>query len=200
MLHYNRRKIGNMLLAGAVLLLFLTGCQSYQFHGNAINPPEALPDFRLTDTAGQTRAVSDLKGRVVLLYFGYTHCPDACPLTLAHFAQVKRDLGTDAGQVAFVFVTTDPDRDTADVLKQYLAQFDPGIIGLRGTQDELSTIYQGYHVAAMKQEANAGQSEYTITHSDVIYVLDKSGKWRDIFDSNSNVGDVVNDVRYLVHE
>ncbi len=199
MLHRNHGTIGTILLIGAALLLLLAGCNSYQLRGSAINPPEVLPDFRLTDTAGQTRAIANLKGQVVLLYFGYTHCTDACPLTLAHFAQVKRGLGKDAEQVAFVFVTTDPERDTADVLKQYLAQFDSTIIGLRGTQDELTTIYQGYHVAAMK-EASAGQSSYTVTHSDVIYVLDRAGRWRDIFDSSSNVADMVSDVQYLIHE
>ncbi len=192
------------LIAVAVLValsaLLLAGCVNYAFRGSVITPPESLPDFKLTDVQRAPVSLSDLRGKAVLLYFGYTNCADACPLTLSHFAEVKRELGNDAAQVAFVFVTTDPERDTAEVLKGYLARFDPTIIGLRGTPDELASIYQAYHVAVEKQEPPAGQSGYTVGHSDVIYVLDRAGRWRDFFDSNSTVTDIVSDVRYLLNE
>ncbi len=193
-------KITSVAALVVVSTLLFTGCVNYSFRGTAITPPESLPDFKLAGTQGGAVSLSGLRGKVVLLYFGYTNCADACPLTLSHFAEVKRDLGKDAAQVAFLFVTTDPERDTSDVLRGYLAKFDPTIIGLQGTPGELASIYQAYHVAVEKQEPVAGQSGYTVGHSDVIYVLDRAGRWRDFFDSNSSVTDMISDVQYLLHE
>ena len=87
-----------------------------------------------------------------------------------------------------------------DALKAYLARFDPSIIGLRGTADEMLTTFNAFHVATIKQEADTGKTDYTVAHSDIIYVLDRAGRWRDFFNSNSNVVDITSDVRYLIDE
>ncbi len=189
-----------VVLASVVALLALAGCSKYTFRGNAVDPPVTLPDLKLTDTRGASFSLSAQRGRVVLLYFGYTNCPDACPLTLSHLAQAKRALAAQASDISLVFVTTDPERDTASVLAQYVARFDPAIVALRGSPDELASIYQAYHVSVIREKQTAGKSGYLIGHSDYVYVLDKAGRWRDIFDSTSKVNDIASDVRHLLAE
>ena len=181
-------------------VITLAGCSSFAYRGSAVDPPVNLPELKLTDTQGKEFSLSSQRGRVVLLYFGYTHCPDACPETLSHLAQARRVLGQAASSLSIVFVTTDPERDTAEVLKQYIAHFDPAIVALRGTPEELAAIYQGYHVAVIKEEPMAGQAGYQVGHSDLIYVIDKAGRWRESFDSTSSADDLANDVRHLIQE
>lgn len=187
-------------LLGLVAAIILGGCASYSYRGAQVDPPVKPPDLKLTDTGGNSFALSSQRGRVVLLYFGYTNCPDACPLTLSRLAEARRALGQDGANVSLVFTTTDPERDTADVLRRYVAQFDPSIIALRGSPDELAAVYQAYHVDVVKEEPTAGSSGYWVGHSALVYVIDKAGLWRESLDAESTVQDIVSDLQQLIKE
>ncbi len=118
--------------------------------------------------------LSDQKGQIVLLFFGYTHCPDVCPVTLSHFKQIKADLGDQADQVRFVFITVDPERDTADQLSQYLPNFDPDITGLTGSRQSLESVWKSYGVYQAKQEVGSAAG-YLVDHTARTYLIDQQG-------------------------
>lgn len=140
-----------------------------------VSPPLLLSMTRARDGKPVTQA--DYRGKVVLLYFGYTYCPDVCPLTLSNVANVLSRLGKQAGQVRVLFVTVDPNRDTLGVLKQYSASFAPQIDGLRGTPDALAALARRYRIAYSVTPDSPGHP-YTVTHSSAIYVFDANGAAR----------------------
>ncbi len=115
------------------MALLGAGCGPYQYEGSLYDPPRPLSGFSLPEAGGSTFNLSDYQGKVVLVFFGYSHCPDECPTTLAQLKQVMQKLGGDAAQVQVLFVTVDPERDTPDRLIEYLANFDSSFIGLRTT-------------------------------------------------------------------
>jgi protein SCO1/2 len=162
-----------------LLLILLAGC-------NKSAPPlpahavdiswryeQAVADFRLTDATGKARSLSDFRGKVVVLFFGYTHCPEVCPTTLADLAQVIRLLGTDAEKVQVLFVTLDPERDTPEVLAKYVPSFNPSFLGLYG---DAQATAQAAKVFAVNYEKHAEKSGYSLDHSDGTYLIGKSGK------------------------
>jgi protein SCO1 len=181
--------------------LTLGACQTkYSFHGTPVDPPEPAPGFTLTDDLGQPFKLDSLKGKVVLLYFGYTHCVDTCPLTLGNLVRVRQQLGQEASQLQVVFVTTDPERDTAQVLQDYLSKFDPSFIGARGDWTEVSKVLQEYFASANRQDAASSSPNYTVNHTAYIYAIDRTQRWRVIYSQDSSVEDIAGDVRYLLHE
>ncbi|UCD43495.1 MAG: SCO family protein, partial [Chloroflexota bacterium] len=122
---------GFALLIGLIAVFVILGpTRPYTFQGSLIDPPVAAPSFELTDVDGHRVQLSDLDGQVVIMFFGYTSCPDICPVTLSDFLKIRSRLGTQADEVSFVFVTVDPERDTPERMKKYLTNFDPDIIGL----------------------------------------------------------------------
>ena len=137
-----------------------------------------VSDFELTDQNGRLVKLSDFRGRPVLLAFGYTQCPDVCPLTLADFKQVKRDLGADADRVAFVLVSIDPARDTPEVMKRYLAVFDPKFVGLTGPEARIQAITAQLDASFEKQKPDAKTGAYSVAHTSFMYLFDAQGKWR----------------------
>jgi protein SCO1 len=183
-----------------IVSLALGACQSrYSFHGTAVDPPQAAPDFTLVDDLGRPFQFDSLKGKVVLLYFGYTHCPDVCPLTLGNLARVRRGLGSEASQLQVVFVTTDPERDTQQVLQDYLSKFDGSFLGARGNWTEVSKVLQEYYASASREHAASSTSNYTVDHTSYIYAVDQEQRWRVIYSQDSSVDDITADVRYLLH-
>ncbi|MBI5030923.1 MAG: SCO family protein [Chloroflexi bacterium] len=175
------------LLACLIGALLFDGCASkpYTFHGTQLQPPMTFADFALTNQDNHTTRLSDYRGNWLLIYFGYTHCPDECPLTLAQFKKIHDDLKTDAARAHFVFVTVDPVRDTPEQMKVYLGQFDPSFIGLTGTPATLNLMYRKYGVAA---EANADGTP-KVDHTNAMYLFDDQGQlsfiytgipWQDI--------------------
>jgi protein SCO1 len=141
-------------------------------HGTTITPAVAKPDVTLTDARGQPFDLArDTKGKVTFLTFGYTHCPDICPIHMANLAGAMRLLpATVRARVAVVFVTTDPARDSLPRLRQWLDSFDPSFIGLRGTDAELSAMEQAFHVSPAVREPQAGGG-YTMTHSAQVFAF-----------------------------
>lgn len=189
------RGFRTMLLA---LVLFVSACSSYEFRGVTLDPPKEAPDFTLTDFDGKPFQLSDHRGKVVILFFGFTNCPDMCPAALSDMAAARRKLGADAEKVQGVFVSLDPDRDTPERLKRYVTAFDPTFIGVRGSETELAPVVKDYGVTYMRRDLPGSALGYTIDHSTFIYVIDASGRWRLLFTHGMPVDDIVSDLRYLV--
>jgi protein SCO1/2 len=134
-------------------------------------------DFSLPDVEGKPRTLADFKGKVVALFFGYTQCPDVCPTTMAELAEVKRQLGADAGKLQVVFITVDPERDTPQVLSAYMANFDPAFVALRPTPDQLAATARDFKVYYKKVDGTKPGS-YTMDHSAATYLYDPQGRLR----------------------
>lgn len=171
----------------------------YAFQGSLIEPPVAAQEFSLRDQYGQPFSLSEQRGKIVLLFFGYTHCPDICPATLAKYNQIVQRLGSQADQVRFVMITADPARDTADQLKAYLDRFNPDFIGLWGPEQILRVVYQNYWVFVEKEQDPANLSpEYLVTHSSQVFLIDPEGNLRLLYPPEIEAEAVAQDLAYLI--
>ena len=164
-----------------------------------LTPPRPMPDFALTNAASGVTRLSGLRGKVILLFFGYTNCPDICPLSLSEMRKVKAALGTDAERVAFVFISVDGARDTPEKLRRYLRIFDPEFIGLTGPENQvrLAALEYGAHFRANRV---AGQERYTVDHTADTFVLDAHGRWRLAYAMNTPADVVAREVRKIIHD
>ncbi len=131
--------------------------------------------FRLIDQNDRTITEQDLKGRPVLIFFGFTHCPDICPTTLFQISEVLRSLGPDAGRVRALFITVDPERDTPRALKDYLSNFDPNLTGLTGDLEAIAAVTKAYR--AYFKKVPLDKDNYTVDHTTVVYLMDKEGRF-----------------------
>jgi protein SCO1/2 len=163
----------------------------------AITPPEPLPDFTLTGTDGQPIRLSSLNGRYVLLFFGYTHCPDFCPLTLATMRQVKDALGAAAQDFAFVFVSVDGARDTPALLGDYLARFDAEFIGMTGDEAAVRALGVPYSLSFTLNKEDANDTNYLVDHTTLTYVIDPQQRLYALISYNTNAGVVADYLRTL---
>jgi protein SCO1/2 len=165
------------LLLGAALLL--AGCDDKpSFRNTDVTGLEYAKDFKLTDHTGKPRTLADFRGKVVTIFFGYTQCPDVCPTTMAEMKEVLRKLGpADAAKVQVLFVTIDPERDTQELLAQYVPAFDPSFIGLRGDLETTAKTAKDYKVFYQKVPGKTPGS-YTMDHTAGSYVYDPQGKLR----------------------
>lgn len=166
-------------------------------HGLAIDDPTAAPPLSLADANGKTFDLSAERGRAVLVYFGYTHCPDICPATLSDWARAKRALGDKADRIRFVFVSVDPERDTPQVSYNYAHQFDALFIGLTATDASLEKIKRDWNIAAFREETG-GPKGYGVAHPGQTFVVDASGKLRMIFPPTTKPEDIASDLRRLM--
>ena len=189
--------LGLWLMVLGLISLTLTACQSYQFKGTEYPDPQQSPDFELTSTDGERFRLSDQQGQIVLMFFGYTSCPDVCPTTLAEANQILRGLGEDADQVEFLFITVDPERDTAEVLDTYVTAFHPAITGLSGTPDELSAVRQDYGVFAEKEVLENSAAGYVVNHTARIFLVDAEGQLRLSYSFGTPPEDILADIRHL---
>jgi protein SCO1 len=147
------------------------------FNSIDITGADYAKGFTLTDHNGQSRSLSDFKGKVVVLFFGYTQCPDVCPTTMTELVEVKRLLGTDGDKLQAVFVTVDPARDTSELLKAYMTNFDPSFVAFVPTADELPDVAKQFKIYYKKQ-AGKTPTSYTMDHSAGSYVYDTQGNLR----------------------
>jgi protein SCO1 len=156
-------------------------------------------DFHLTDHTGRGRSLADFRGKAVLLFFGYTHCPDVCPTSLANMAQIKARLGRDGDRVQGLFITVDPQRDTPQLLAQYVPAFDPSFLGLYGTPQATAATAADFKVffAAQKPDEHGN---YTIDHSGGIYVFDPKGRLRLMMRPSLSIEAMSADVEKLLKE
>jgi len=189
--------LGMLLLAGLLAACGQSGPPWGLRDITGLMPPL---DFTLTEASdGATVHGKDFRGHVVLLYFGYTHCPDVCPTTLSRLGRAVAALGAQAEQVRVLFVSVDPARDTLAQLKTYAAAFGPQIVGLRGSQDEIKALTKRYRVSYGygKPDARGG---YEVSHSSAVYVFDREGEVRLLADSTAEVAVITGDLRRLLAE
>jgi protein SCO1/2 len=159
--------------------VLLSGCTDPKlaFKGVDITGADYAKELNLSDQNGQTRTLKDFSGKLVVVFFGYTHCPDVCPTTMLELAEVKRLLGPDGDKLQAVFVTLDPERDTTELLKAYVENFDTSFVALRPTQEQLPAIAKEFKIYFKKVEGKTPTS-YTIDHSAGSYTFDTQGRVR----------------------
>jgi protein SCO1/2 len=150
---------------------------SASFKAVDITGAEYARTLSLQDPDGKTRTLADFKGKVTVVFFGYTQCPDVCPTTMAELAQVKKSLGADGERIQGVFVTVDPERDTPELLKAYMGSFDPSFVALRGTPDQTAAMAKEFKVFYAKVPGKL-EGTYTMDHTAGSYVFDASGRVR----------------------
>ena len=189
------------IVAGILLsiLAWQALAASYTYQGSLIDPPVTVADFELSDQHGGRFRLSEHRGQVVLIFFGYTFCPDVCPVTISEFRQVKRLLGDKAADVRFVYITVDPERDTRQRMKAYLDNFDPSFIGLTGSFEELEEVWKQYGVFRQVQESGSAGG-YLIDHTARIYAIDASGRLKLTFPFGMEVEKIARDVRQMLQE
>jgi protein SCO1/2 len=164
----------------AIVLLAACGASNQEessYFGTDITGADFATDFKLTDHHGEQRQLADYQGKVVALFFGFTHCPDICPTTMADIAAAVKLMGAQGDEVQVLFVTVDPERDTRDVLARFVPSFDSRFVGLTGTAEEIDETAKTFKIFYSKQQ-EPGQSGYSFDHSAGVYVFDKQGKIR----------------------
>jgi len=184
-----------------VLLLLAAACQRRSAESWELTDIRgSLPDLRFDlATAGNPHLTArDLRGKVVLVYFGYTHCPDVCPLTLARLAAAVRQLGAGAPAVRILFISVDPPRDTPELVATYARAFSPQAVGARGTPKEIEDLARRYRVAYQAQAPDA-DGNYVVMHSKVVYVFDPQGRARLLIDDSNATAAIVHDLHQLLH-
>ncbi len=188
------------LIALIAIGLWLSAC-SHTFAGVAPNPIGPAPDFALTDENGQPFKLSDLRGQWILLAYGYTHCPDVCPLTLSRLRDVKKALDPNGDRLQVVFVTIDPERDTPDIMQKYVSHFDQTFPqkfkGLSGTPQEIAQAAKAYNVKYEKKDVKPDGS-YSMGHTAEVYLIDPQFNWRMTFPFGVKAEEIAGDVQYLM--
>ncbi len=191
--------VGILIGLGLLLVGWQISNQPYEFKGSQIEPPIPAADFELTDHHGETFRLSEQAGDVVLIFFGYTNCPDVCPITLSEYKKIIESLGDQADQVRFAFITVDPERDDVARLNTYLGFYHPSILGLTGEVAALEMVYQDYGVYRAKQELGSA-SGYLVDHTARTYLIDKAGNWRLTYPFEMDWEDMLADIENLVGE
>ncbi len=187
-------------LGWLVIIALLAACRPYQFKGTEYPGNVPAYDFTLQDSKGRPFQLSARDEKIALLFWGYTSCPDVCPVTLAEAGQIIQALGDDAEQVVFLFITVDPERDTPELLGQYTATFHPDIIGLTGTPEELTAAREAYGVYAAKAPLENSAAGYSMDHSARIFLVDGNGRLRLSYAYGTPADDIVQDIRYLLKQ
>jgi protein SCO1/2 len=175
------------------LLTMATACSvlGASFKGSLVTPSTKAPEINLTDAQGNNFQLSALQGKVVLIFFGFTNCVDECPLTMAKLKQALESLGENSKNIKVVMVSTDPVRDSPQAMQDFLGKFNPDFMGLPGTKDQLTKIWNDYGVTVL----DGGE-----THSSYIYAIDKNGKLRLTLDTDLTSEDIASDLKILLAE
>lgn len=186
-------------LSGIVMLLWLTACSPHRAGWKLDDIDGLMPDlhFSLTDGSGHTVHGSDFRGKLVMLYFGYTHCPDVCPTTLARLSQAAAALGKQTGAVRILFVSVDPARDTPASLKRYATAFGPDVVGLTGSQAALRALTKRYRVTYSLGKPNV-QGDYEVTHSSAVFIFDSHGHSRLLARGTDSAAAITHDLKRLI--
>ncbi len=207
----NKRKLLSLALAGLFVGLFLgwltiralSGVLPFgpqKFNGIVMQSSEPMSDFSLTAHTGEPVRLYDFHDKVVLLYFGYTYCPDVCPATLGELAKAIRSLKPeDREQVQVLMVTVDPERDSAEVLGQYLSHFDPSFLGLTGTDEEIAAAATPFGIYYQKSEGSV-ESGYLVDHTATVAAMDKDGYLRLLYPFNTPGEEIAADLKRLIKD
>ena len=187
------------LLTSLALILTLGACnpQKMSFHGVDITGADYAKELNLTDQNGQPRTLKDFAGKVVVVFFGYTQCPDVCPTTMQELTEVKRLLGPDGDKLQAVFVTVDPERDTTELLKAYVGNFDQSFVALRPTPEQLPAVAKAFKIYFKRVEGKTPTS-YTMDHSAGSYAFDPQGRVRLFNRYGSGAQNLAEDFKWLL--
>lgn len=188
------------LLAFALTLFALHGhaARAEALKAGVFEPPRAAPEIVLPSASGKPFKLSEQRGKVVVLEFGYTHCADVCPVSLAALTQARRKLGAAAADVQLVFITVDPARDDAARLRHYLKPFDPGIAGLTGSRAQIDAVLKAYGISATRRPVDGSATDYTMHHSSYLYFIDRKGMQRALMPFGRPADDIVHDLSLLL--
>jgi protein SCO1/2 len=190
--------IASLAVIAVAISLAILFAKPPSFNGTSYNEPYPIaPQIELTKLDGETFRLSDQKGKIVLLFFGYTSCPDVCPTTLAELNAVMGDLGNKAESVEVVFVSVDPERDTPEKIQKYVEHFNPGFVGLSGSVEELQNIWTNYGVYREKAESDSALG-YIVNHTARTYLIDADGNLRLSYGFQTPVKDIVSDIKTLL--
>ena len=190
-------------LAILLLSVSLVGCDNAAttspppFSGIDITGADYGKALKLTDHTGKSRSLDDFKGKVVLVFFGFTHCPEVCPTTLHELATVLKQLGTDADRVQVLFVTLDPARDSQEMLAKFVPSFHPNFLALRGDEAATKAAAQSFHVFFEKRPG-ATPDSYTIEHFTGTFIFDREGRLRLLMNYDIGIDKIIHDVKLLL--
>lgn len=186
-----------LVVAATLALAACSGTPPPQFANTDITGVDYGRDFALTDHTGRARTLADFKGKVVLLFFGFTQCPDVCPTSLSTMNAVLQQLGEDAQRVQVLFVTVDPERDTEALLASYVPAFNPNFLGLRGDPEQTAEVAKEFRVFYRKSGDTSGDA-YSVDHTAGTYVFDPQGQLRLYVKYAQNVDSITSDIRLLL--
>ena len=181
----------------AVALCIIAGCGEAAWEGVSMEPAPAIPSFTFTLSSGDTFTTEPTENRPTFVFFGYTHCPDICPVTLADWAKAKAQLGADGERVRWLFVSIDPERDTPAVADAYAKQFDEAFIGLSGDSATVANMQAAFSVASY-QTPGVSDDEYLMAHASQSFLVDDSGTLRTMYSFNSGVDAMVTDLKRVL--
>ena len=170
------------------------GDEPHEFVGTLLRDPQPAPEFTLTADTGERVSLESYRGQVVLMYFGYTFCPDICPASLAELAEAAEILGDQAGEIQVIMVSVDPARDTPAAMSEYMDYFDPSFVGLTGSKSEIAAVADAYGVFYQAAEGTAATG-YLVDHLASVLVIDKKGNWVEIFSYGTSSEQIAADVR-----
>ena len=161
-------------------------------------PPRAAPEIALTSVDGKAFKLSQFRGKIVILEFGFTACVEVCPVSLASLTQARKLLGADADKLQVVFVSVDPERDSTAILRAYLSNFDPSFIGITGSTEQMAAIRKAYGISATKKMVEGSKTDYTVHHSSYLYFIDRLGMLRALMPFGHSAADLAHDVKLLL--
>ncbi len=188
------------LLIGVVAAGVFIFSKPASFRGTSYTEPYPVaPEIELTRADGSSFRLSEMRGKVVMLFFGYTSCPDVCPTTLAEFKQALEELGAKSDQVQVLFVTVDPERDTPQRAQEYVDHFNPKFIGLSGSETELAKVWNDYGVFRETVQGTSAAG-YLVNHTARVTLIDQQGNLRVSFGFDTPVKDIVHDLKLLLSE
>lgn len=187
-----------LVVAAGFLSFTLFGARAGELHGTYLEPPLPAAEFELTSAEGPVR-LADLRGKVVVLFFGYTFCPDVCPTTMVRLGQAMELLGNDAERVQVIMVSVDPERDTPEKLAQYARAFHPSFLGVTGTQEEIDAVASAYGIYHAKAEGSDATG-YLVDHSANVTVIDRRGGVRLIWPYNVDAEGLASDLRFVLRK
>lgn len=183
--------VSNLVLAGAV------HAAEGRLKGGVFDPPRAAPEFSLDGSDGAQVTLSRYRGKVVVLGFGFSHCAEVCPVTLAKLAKARRNLGADGKDVQVVYLTVDPERDSPERLRTYLAAFDPAFIGGTGSPGQMGKVREDYGIHAAKK-LGKDPALYSVDHSSFVYLIDREGSLRVMMPYAKTADDIAHDLAVLL--
>jgi protein SCO1/2 len=189
-----------LLLSVMLLNASCLGASQYEYKGTMYNPPASLPDFELNDTDGQTFHLSQVKGDVALIYFGYTYCPDVCPLTMYDVKEALDGLKTGKERVHVIFISVDPERDTPEVLGRYMAGFGPEFKGLTDEFEKVKEVMKPFGVYAEKESTSDSAAGYLVSHSARLFLVDPQARLLVTYPFGFEVDDLRSDLDYVLQQ